>query len=638
MDTPLLNKRYKLVALVKEGIGGNVYKAKYTTSSFRTRNCIIKEERYAAAAHDLRSPLEWQAHVHKTYAAQEYVPKCIDYFHNGTAAYLVLEFIEGRSLASYLQQVNVQHKSWYEQDPAIKKDLIHILLSTIAIIHRFHKKGYIHRGISTSDLFIDRRKRVYIINTRLAWSPLLDRSHPPFFGGSPGFIPPEQAALCAPTEKEDVYGIGALMIALFTGLDPAKFCCHHTDLANDVYFLTGSKLIGELVKQCLSVDPQQRPGLDAVSAIIEKYEQEMEISGYTVYDFHCINEYKEQLQQVLSYAALGLVYNSSFKEQKNWPLQLSILYLLAGLKKNNINVQDCIPFYYQSFTAVKDHYLFSLSGLSAGLNGGAGLALALSAGFDAGLIPDTDKYCNYLLQCLQVPSISGDLNTGAAGQGMALYLCRNYMGSEIFAALLQEKVTFIRMLQQKQGYWLQHTGFMEGNTGIAWFLLHYIAGFKDAQTERTVSKALHWISERTNQLQDLLKVKSTEIPGVLLTFIKAYEVLRIQRYKTMVEKALARYPRLPVCDNYTQMGGLAALGEVYLEAFRVFKRTEWKLRANWIENVFLHTHCSTMPGAVYWITDKGKVPSANHLAGNADIMHFLLRCVDPEAPALLLRC
>ncbi|SEL61953.1 Protein kinase domain-containing protein [Chitinophaga rupis] len=634
----LLNKRYHLRSIVKKDVFKGVYRDRF----LRPRQCIVKAEKVVS------SRLKWQAHVHKVYAAQEYMPKCVDYFYEEGCCYLVLECIKGISLAAYLQKVNFRNESWYELNPAVKKDLIHILLNIISITGRFHRKGYIHRSICTSNIFIDRRKRVYFINAGMAWPNVSKRPDPPFGGGMPGFIPPEQYALLTPTEKEDVYGLGALMITLFTGLDPAKFTHHYTiHLAQDLCFLTGSKPIADLIVQCLDDVPARRPSLEAISAVIENYQAEMERSGYTIYSFQCTNEYRDQLSAVLDRASKGVVsslYALQCEQANANSLGLSdgiagVLYLLARLRKNNIDVTGSITPYYSALASVKEGASCNDPGL---WKGAAGVALAFSEGIKGGLIPDTHENRDYILRALDLSSTSPDMNSGAAGQGIALNLCCNYLDKGTFAQLLKNKVRFIVMLQQKEGYWQPDISFAAGTTGITWFLLDYVEKYGDDKAAQAALRSLHWISRQTNDLRDLCRKKRftgvvqydkktvDEVSGCILTFIKAYEVFKMPRFKKAAEYALSSYPKLILNDNYTQSGGLAGLGELYLEAFRVFKTNEWKLRANWIANILLHSRHFTEGGYCYWIANENTLPAAALTTGNGGIIHFLLRCLYPE--------
>jgi hypothetical protein len=70
---------------------------------------------------------------------------------------------------------------------------------------------------------------------------------------------------------------------------------------------------------------------------------------------------------------------------------------------------------------------------------------------------------------------------------------------------------------------------------------------------------------------------------------------------------------------------LAGLGEIYLEAFRVFRDESWRDRAAWIASYFTHTGRKSRSGAIYWIVERINTPTADLMTGNAGIIHFLIR-------------
>jgi hypothetical protein len=129
------------------------------------------------------------------------------------------------------------------------------------------------------------------------------------------------------------------------------------------------------------------------------------------------------------------------------------------------------------------------------------------------------------------------------------------------------------------------------------------------------------------------KVHSYESPegftGMILLMLKAYEVLHDIKYKQLAEEALGRYPFRTVHWNLTQANGLAALGELYLEASQVLRLEQWKDRANWIAGAFIHTFCRHPDGSGYWKLEEHNPPTANFLTGLSGIIHFLARCIYP---------
>jgi hypothetical protein len=115
-----------------------------------------------------------------------------------------------------------------------------------------------------------------------------------------------------------------------------------------------------------------------------------------------------------------------------------------------------------------------------------------------------------------------------------------------------------------------------------------------------------------------------------MILIKAYEILHENTYRKIAENALFKYPSRIAHTNFNQENGLAAIGEVYLEAWRVFKNDQWKYRADWISNVFINTFCRIEDGCGHWVMEQNNPPTADFLLGNSGIIHFLVRCLHPD--------
>src|SRR5258708_26264551 len=107
-----------------------------------------------------------------------------------------------------------------------------------------------------------------------------ERPLPPFKLGTQGFMSPEQQCIALPTIMEDIYGLGALMILLFTGLSPIKF---NTGTANslidDLLYFTNSRLISGLISACLAENREHRPSLMEVVDVLKQYRGLASING-----------------------------------------------------------------------------------------------------------------------------------------------------------------------------------------------------------------------------------------------------------------------------------------------------------------------------------------------------------------------
>jgi lantibiotic modifying enzyme len=290
-----------------------------------------------------------------------------------------------------------------------------------------------------------------------------------------------------------------------------------------------------------------------------------------------------------------------------------------------------------------------ISELSPGLYiGASGMALALAEGITSSLLEDNESQREKMLSCLEMQTEEINVVDGIAGQGIALLQCSSLLKKDSFQHLLNRIVDQLLSKQQKDGSWPNHFGkkrksagtfdFNYDDTGIIWFLLDYISLCPNSEAEHAIRIALDTIRKDKalmNQFHDLVATRTSYEQGdggkgMLLMFLKSYQVLQENSYKQIAEKALYKFPASIVNPNFTQQNGLAGMGELYLEAWQVLKNEEWKLRADWIANVFLHTFFKKEEDSGYWVMDQNNPPTADLLQDVSGIIHFLARCFYPQ--------
>jgi hypothetical protein len=203
--------------------------------------------------------------------------------------------------------------------------------------------------------------------------------------------------------------------------------------------------------------------------------------------------------------------------------------------------------------------------------------------------------------------------------------------------------------QQNNGSWFDSSPSKKKNkessldiryddAGIALFLLNYLPLDSNNDVQTAVTKAIANIIDNKTYMKYLysqLALKSSYDlgdggKGILFLLIRAYEVLHNDVYKEIVTNALLKYPPRIIHPNFTQENGLAVIGEVYLEAYRVFKTEEWKSRAEWIANIYIHSFFRNRDGSGHWIMEQNNPPTADFLTGISGIIHFLARCIHPD--------
>jgi serine/threonine protein kinase len=680
----ILNNFYKPQYRLKSDARGNVYKGQYVKGVFQAAPCIIKQGKKNMGSEncgrDIRDKLLWQQYLYMQFADVIPFPRVIDFFEEQGDSYLVIELIKGTTLHDRCKEINFNLKAWRALQVNHRKLLVDYLLQILSHIDLFHQYGFVHRDIQPSNFLIDDEGKIFLIDVELAWSIKDEVPNPPFELGTAGFMSPEQFAVATPTFKEDIYGFSGLMISVFTGLSPAKFNMLPGELAESLQLFIENSTLTNLIAACRSNYAAHRPELTNIKSTISEYRKELDSlesedqSAQIVPASHPIllketiiqglaglNKTPIIISEDLWYSKDTRMENRDTPNQKEF-IHLSgmregvagVLYLLAVAKRMGYPIEASIKGYYRGYQFILDNFFGCLQNMTPGLHeGAAGIAIALSEGVEAGLLDD-DQHHKSRIQTSLILNTSGlNVASGAAGQGIAILRCARHLDPAIMQRSLQQLLTKILSAQKMDGSWIidkatrgndntKSIAFAHGVSGIIWFLLEYLSQFENTRIQHAASKGLKWLCYRTKNLDSLFDQKAFKklIPGgiqdgderigVLRTFIKAYEVLGEPHYRSMAEKVLEKYPLFVVTNNFTQETGLAGLGELYLEAKKVFGNDVWQDRVDWIAQVFVHTANRSTEGTCYWQMEENGSPTADLLLGNSGILHFLMRCTDPE--------
>ncbi|GHO53517.1 tetratricopeptide repeat protein [Ktedonobacter robiniae] len=215
-EQTLLDGRYQLEALIGQGGMGAVYKALDTR--FNNRPIAIKEMSKAGlsstTAQEAEDAFEREALLLADLLHPN-LPRIYDHFSENERSYLVMDFIEGRTVEDYLEQAGGkplpldQVLDWGKQ-----------LCDVLNYLHS-HQPPIIFRDLKPSNVMVN-GNHIYLIDFGIARVFKPGQSHDTVALGSPGFAAPEQYGKAQSTPRSDIYSLGALMHCLLTGVDPSE--------------------------------------------------------------------------------------------------------------------------------------------------------------------------------------------------------------------------------------------------------------------------------------------------------------------------------------------------------------------------------------------------------------------------------
>ncbi len=137
---------------------------------------------------------------------------------NETTAYLVMDYVEGQTLADYI--ATTSHKGNFPS----AKQIVYLFTSIGVAIDYAHQRGIVHGNIKPSNILLDRH------NTQqfTGGEPLLvDTGLAQLLGNAAGisstyYMSPEQARGNEVNNRSDIYALGVMLYEICTGVQPFR--------------------------------------------------------------------------------------------------------------------------------------------------------------------------------------------------------------------------------------------------------------------------------------------------------------------------------------------------------------------------------------------------------------------------------
>jgi eukaryotic-like serine/threonine-protein kinase len=225
----MLQNRYRIVSLLGQGGMGAVYRAWDTRLNIPValKEMVPQPGLDAATLVELRHQFQQEATIlaRMTHA---HLVRVTDFFEEASNAYLVMDFVEGKSLADRIEQ----------EGALSEEDVLTWAGQLLSALDYCHGQGVLHRDIKPQNVIIRSDGQAVLVDFGLVklWDPGAPQTRTVMRGmGTPEYAPPEQYETAAghtdPTS--DIYSVGATLYHALTGqspptatlrmADPAKF-------------------------------------------------------------------------------------------------------------------------------------------------------------------------------------------------------------------------------------------------------------------------------------------------------------------------------------------------------------------------------------------------------------------------------
>src|SRR5215813_3197127 len=272
-ELPQLIGPYRILSKVGEGGMGVVYKAEDQRLNRIVALKVIRE--FPASDNHSRRQRFWQEARAAAQVAHPNACRIYDIAEDGDQLVLVMEFIEGDSLAFRILQGALP-----------PREAAQIVLALLSALEAFHKLGIVHRDLKPGNVLLSSvgtKLLDFGIAKQMPLTPLpetaatvLDTTVPGSFLGTPKYASPEQFRGLPVDARSDLFSVGVIFFEMLTGHRPFPGESFG-DLAHSVLYgtppaLTGSPAIsamGRIVHRALARNPKDRyASADAMAADI----------------------------------------------------------------------------------------------------------------------------------------------------------------------------------------------------------------------------------------------------------------------------------------------------------------------------------------------------------------------------------
>jgi len=243
----LLDGRYEITGAIKAGGMGAIYRA----FDRRLQQVCALKEMLSEEDSDFEYLKKRFLYEAKLLADLRHngIPRVTDYFTQNNRYYLVMDYLEGRDLFSYIDEE--RQATGIEEEQAVKwaKEICSILI----YLHGQKPHPVLHRDLKPSNIFLCNDKRLMLIDFGLARTVNPDSCTEKSLVGTLGYAPMEQYQ-GHPEPRSDIYSLGAVMHFLLTAIQPAPFKFEPLrSVRPDV-----SEWLENIIKKALSIKPENR--------------------------------------------------------------------------------------------------------------------------------------------------------------------------------------------------------------------------------------------------------------------------------------------------------------------------------------------------------------------------------------------
>lgn len=255
MNQSILNNRYRIINTLASGGFGETFLAQDTQMP-SGRLCVIKQLKPIVNNPQIYQLVQERfqreaAILEELGETNNQIPRLYAYFTENGQFYLVQEWIEGETLTKKLETEGIFNENSARQ----------ILVSLLSVLDYIHSQRIIHRDIKPGNIIWREKDSLPVLIDFGAVKELMgttfnSQGNPSrsIIIGTPGFMPPEQAA-GHPVYASDLYSLGLTVIYLLTAKNPRQL---PTDLSWENLTTNITPQLREILNKIIQPNPSDR--------------------------------------------------------------------------------------------------------------------------------------------------------------------------------------------------------------------------------------------------------------------------------------------------------------------------------------------------------------------------------------------
>jgi serine/threonine protein kinase len=678
---------YIIVKSYKESQKNDVVKCLYIKGITNFGFCVIKEGSYGDTkdkhGRDIIDRLKWQKELHQLLQDKIRIPRLLGHFEERGNYYLVIEHIRGKSFQKVIADSRKELRDSIIRGGELGMRFLNYLIQIADILSVLHAQQVVHRDATPNNYMIVSGGTVALIDMEMSYSLEKQFPLPAFQLGTYGYMSKQQEATLTPTTAEDIFALGAIILQIWSGVSPGKLTNEPIEsLRKKVAFFIADKQIFDVVLNCLLPDDTMRPTALHIKQALLQFKTDLKRKALRPM-IQSVSIGKEDILRAVEDTINTLVSPLLADEEKGWFSDdmipptgddknklrkqwyasysrgvTGILYFLAQAKHVECDINKTYPLIEKALQLVRIKYINRIEKTFGGLHFASdGVAAIIACSIQRGLLEATDEHLDWVENLLGKKVDSHNVTHGISGQGIANLLCKAFVNPVSLRERLDNLVLLLADKQRSDGSWISGyirkkysrrkvkkvtRGFAHGMAGTIYFLLELAKFYPDnLKAKQMAIDGLQWLMKKAVRKKGVIQWHSSSKKelnygwaegacGISLAFIKAFENTGRDIYKQFAVGTLRGIPPFITDSNISQEQGLSGLGEVYLEAYRVFKDLEWLQRADWIAQVIMRMSKAHPKYGNYWLVEHERQPVGNFMVGNCGVMHFLLRFCYPD--------